>query len=100
MGLATEILGVVVGFAGLGVCSLLRKLIIYNWPTSKLGKFLAFSPPITVQVSGTELDLLRRLVEIEERRRVNEEEDDVPGQPGLTEEELTLAAERLTGARR
>ncbi|CZT11914.1 uncharacterized protein RCO7_15157 [Rhynchosporium graminicola] len=89
MGLATEILGVVVGFAGLGVCSLLRKLIIYNWPTSKL-----------VQISGTELDLLRRLVEIEEGRKVNEEEDDVPGQPALTEEELTLAAERLTGARR
>ncbi|CZT08767.1 uncharacterized protein RAG0_13751 [Rhynchosporium agropyri] len=89
MSLATEILGVVVGFAGLGVCSLLRKLIIYNWPTSKL-----------VQVSGTELELLRRLVEIEEGRRVNEEEDDVPGQPALTEEELTLAAERLTRARR
>ncbi|KAL2069930.1 hypothetical protein VTL71DRAFT_14609 [Oculimacula yallundae] len=98
MGLVTEILGVIVGFAGLGVCSLLRKLIIYNWPTSKIGKFLAFSPPVTVELSGyaAELVLLRRLVMAEEGRLGVEE----PGQIAIDEEELILEAERLTGTRR
>ena len=98
MGLVTDILGVIVGFAGLGACSLLRKLIIYNWPTSKIGKFLAFSPPVTVELSGyaTELVLLRRLVTAEEGRlRIDD-----PSQDPVDGEELISIAQRLTGARR
>ncbi|KAL5321518.1 hypothetical protein ACEPPN_009477 [Leptodophora sp. 'Broadleaf-Isolate-01'] len=89
MGLVTNILGVIVGFAGLGACSLLRKLIIYNWPTSKI---------VTVELSGyaAELVLLRRLVMAEEGRLGIEE----PGQDVVNEEELISEAERLTGARR
>jgi hypothetical protein len=34
----SDIIGVVVAFAGLGFFSLLRKLIMYNWPESTLGK--------------------------------------------------------------
>lgn len=98
MGLVTDILGVVVGFAGLGACSLLRKFIIYNWPTSKIGRFLAFSPPVTVELRGyaTELLLLRRLIRAEEGRLGIED----PSQDVVNEEELISEAERLTGARR
>ena len=52
MALWSDIVGVVVGFAGLGALSVLRKLIIYNWPASKIGKFLAWSPPIQVELGG------------------------------------------------
>jgi hypothetical protein len=54
----------------LGFFSVLRKLIIYNWPASKLGKFLAWSPPIQVELGAysVEVLLLRRLVEAEEGR--------------------------------
>jgi hypothetical protein len=41
MALWSDILGVVAGFASLGACSLLREAIIYKWPNSGLGKFLA-----------------------------------------------------------
>ncbi|KAH6712746.1 hypothetical protein BKA61DRAFT_607705 [Leptodontidium sp. MPI-SDFR-AT-0119] len=87
MGLVTNILGVIVGFAGLGACSLLRKLIIYNWPTSKIGKFLAFSPPVTVELSGyaAELVLLRRLVMAEEGRLGIEEPGQGDRRPGASE---------------
>ncbi len=64
MALWSDIVGVVVGFAGLGVLLVLRKLIIYNWPASKIGKFLAWSPPTQIELAGfsAEFLLLRRLV--------------------------------------
>ncbi len=70
MALWSDIIGVVVGFAGLGALSVLRKLIIYNWPTSKIGKFLAWSPPIQVELGeySAEFLLLQRLVAAEEGR--------------------------------
>lgn len=103
MTLWNDILGVLVGFAGLGACSLLRKFIIYNWPVSKLGMFLAWSPPIQVELGAysAEFLLLRRLVEAEEGR-LELEQDFL--QPPLNAEpsgdELTSEAERLPGARR
>ncbi len=52
MALWGDIVGVVVSFAGLGVLSVLQKLIIYNWPASKLGKFLAWSSPTQIELGG------------------------------------------------
>jgi hypothetical protein len=103
MALWSDIVGVVVGFAGLGALSVLRKLIIYNWPASKIGKFLAWSPPIQVELGGysAEFLLLRRLVEAEEgrldlmrqsRRRMHDR--------GVNGDGLTSETDRLPGARR
>ena len=52
MALWRDIVGVVVGFARLGALSVLRKLIIYNWLASKIGKFLPGSPLIEVKIWG------------------------------------------------
>jgi hypothetical protein len=59
------IIGDVVAFAGLGFFSFLRKLVICNWPRSTLGKTLAWSPPIQVELGerSAGFALLRRLVE-------------------------------------
>jgi hypothetical protein len=113
MALWSDILGVVVGFAGLGAASVLRKLIIYNWPASKIGKFLIWSPPTPIEVGPVELGpielgdrsaefmLLERLVKAEEgilelmgKSRQQKRDQDV------SDDELTSETDRLSGARR
>lgn len=68
MALLGYILGVVVGFAGIRTASVLQNFIIYKWPASKIGKILAWSPPLLTELGYPEFDLLRRLVEAEEGR--------------------------------
>lgn len=69
MALWSDIVGVVVGFAGLGALSVLRKLIIYNWPASKIGKFLAWSPPIQVELGGNSCGVFAPAASGRSRRR-------------------------------
>ena len=103
MALWSDILGVVVGFAGLGAASVLRKLIIYNWPASKIGKFLIWSPPTPIELGdrSAEFMLLERLVKAEEgilelmgKSRQQKRDQDV------SDDELTSETDRLSGARR
>ena len=103
MALWSDIVGVVVGFAGLGALSVLRKLIIYNWPASKIGKFLAWSPPIQVELGGysAEFLLLRRLVEAEEGRlELMRQSRQQMHDQDVNDNELTSETDRLPGARR
>lgn len=93
----------VVGFAGLGAHSVLRKLIIYNWPVSKIGKFLAWSPPIQVELGGysAEFLLLRRLVEAEEGRlELMRQSRQQMHDQDVNDDDLTSETDRLPGARR
>ncbi len=103
MALWNDIVGVVVGFAGLGALSVLRKLIIYNWPASKIGKFLAWSPPIQVELGGysAEFLFLRRLVEAEEGRlgHMRRSRQQMRDQDAV-DDELTSETDSLPGARR
>jgi hypothetical protein len=94
---------VVVGFAGIGALSVLRKLIIYNWPASKIGKFLAWSPPIQVELGGysAEFLLLRHLVEAEEGRLEHMRQSrQQMHDPDVDDDEPTSETDRLPGARR
>jgi len=103
MALWSDIVGVVVGFAGLGFLSLLRKLIIYNWPASKIGKFLTWSPPTQIELGdfSAEFLLLQRLVEAEEGRLelMRQSRQQMLDQD-VNDDELTSETDRLSGARR
>lgn len=93
----------VIGFAGLGVLSILRKFIIYNWPASKIGIFVAWSPPIQIELGGysAEFALLRRLVRAEEGRLelIQNSRQQTNYQP-VDDDERTSETDHLAGARR
>jgi hypothetical protein len=103
MALWSDVAGVVVGFAGLGVLSVLRKLIMYNWPASTIGKFLAWYPPTPIELGGfsAEFLLLQRLVVAEEGRLelMRESRQQMLDQD-VNDDELTSETDLLSGARR
>jgi hypothetical protein len=108
MALWSDILGVVVRFAGLGAASVLRKLIIYNWPASKIGKFLVWSPPSPIELGPIELGdrsaefiLMERLVKAEEGMlELMRESRKQKRDRDVDDDELTSETDHLSGAMR
>lgn len=94
-----------------GIAHVVRHVVIYNWPESKLGKVFAWGPEarIKVDLAAPEFYLLKRLVEAQEGTRLAQEgilelmpEDRraAAEQRASGSQELTAPSKRLLGARR